>query len=90
MASTTRRKPHPAATAHQARKHQPGKTVALSAADRHRRIAEAAYYRSLGRDPDAFDPLDDWLSAERELCLLVEAPEAGISIEAAFDPAHEV
>ncbi len=39
----------------------------VSAKERERMIAEAAYYRALERGFAAADPLDDWLAAEREI-----------------------
>ncbi len=49
-----------------------GKTSAdrkadVSAEERQRMIAEAAYYRALNRGFNGGDPLDDWLAAEREI-----------------------
>ena len=38
----------------------------LNSEERHRRIAEAAYFRSLARGM-ADDPLGDWLAAERQI-----------------------
>lgn len=39
----------------------------ITADERHRMIAEAAYFRALSRDFDGGDPLDDWCCAEREV-----------------------
>ena len=45
----------------------PGTAGALSAAERHRRIAESAYLRALARGFAGDHGLDDWLAAEREV-----------------------
>jgi len=42
-------------------------TEAVSAAERERMIAEAAYFRALGRGFQGGDPIADWLAAEREV-----------------------
>ena len=43
----------------------------ISAEERRRRIAEAAYFRAMQRGFNGGDTLDDWLAAEREInCLL--------------------
>jgi Zinc-ribbon containing domain/Protein of unknown function (DUF2934) len=39
----------------------------VSAQERQRLIAEAAYYRAVNRGFDGGDPVDDWLAAEREI-----------------------
>lgn len=39
----------------------------IDPADRHRRIAEAAYYRYVQRGTAGGDPLDDWLQAEEQV-----------------------
>lgn len=39
----------------------------VTQAERNRMIAEAAYYRSLGRRPGVGDPVEDWLAAELEI-----------------------
>lgn len=39
----------------------------ISAQERRRMIAEAAYYRALNRGFSGGDPLDDWVAAEREI-----------------------
>jgi hypothetical protein len=41
--------------------------AAVSAEDRRRMIAEAAYYRALDRNFEGGDPVDDWLVAEHEV-----------------------
>lgn len=45
----------------------------VSAEERTRMIAEAAYYRALQRGFQGGDPVNDWLEAEREL---THAPSA--------------
>lgn len=42
-------------------------TRAVSAEERQRMIAEAAYYRALARGFVGGDPLEDWLAAEAEI-----------------------
>jgi hypothetical protein len=43
----------------------------ISAEERRRMIAEAAYFRAMQRGFNGGDTLDDWLAAEREInCLL--------------------
>jgi len=44
----------------------PGKTT-LSAEERYRMIAEAAYFRAEARGFQGGDPLEDWLAAEAEI-----------------------
>lgn len=44
----------------------PAKT-AITAEDRHRLIAEAAYFRAEARGFCGGDPLEDWLAAEAEV-----------------------
>lgn len=39
----------------------------ISTEERYRLIAEAAYYRALGRGFQGGDPLDDWCVAEQEV-----------------------
>lgn len=39
----------------------------VSPEERHRMIAEAAYYRCLQRGPGGQDPEGDWLAAEKEI-----------------------
>lgn len=39
----------------------------VSADERRRMIAEAAYYRALDRKFQGGDPVDDWLAAEHEV-----------------------
>jgi hypothetical protein len=47
----------------------------VSADDRRRMIAEAAYYHALDRNFQGGDPTDDWLLAEREVNQrLLDAP----------------
>ncbi len=47
----------------------------VSAEERRRLIAEAAYYRALERNFQGGDPTDDWLLAEREVNQrLLDAP----------------
>ena len=41
--------------------------VAPTPEERHRMIAEAAYFRALRRTDGDGDPLTDWLEAEREI-----------------------
>ncbi|MGA9031931.1 MAG: DUF2934 domain-containing protein [Sulfuricaulis sp.] len=40
---------------------------AISPEERHRMIAEAAYFRALERGFDGGDPLTDWLAAEKQI-----------------------
>jgi Zinc-ribbon containing domain/Protein of unknown function (DUF2934) len=47
----------------------------ISGEERHRMIAEAAYYRALDRGFDGGDPVDDWLAAEREISRLLPSPK---------------
>ncbi|MHB8622522.1 MAG: DUF2934 domain-containing protein [Sulfuricaulis sp.] len=39
----------------------------ISSDERQRLIAEAAYFRAMQRGFNGGDPIDDWLSAEREI-----------------------
>ena len=39
----------------------------LSPEDRRRMVAEAAYFRALNRGFNGGDPVEDWLTAEREI-----------------------
>lgn len=43
--------------------------------ERHRMIAEAAYFRALQREFRNGDPLDDWFCAEREIDQLLRAEQ---------------
>ena len=43
------------------------KAIKISAADRQKMIAEAAYYRAEKRGFQAGDPIEDWLAAENEV-----------------------
>lgn len=48
-------------------------TGAVSVEERHRMIAEAAYYKALERGPEGTDPYRDWIEAEAEIdALLLE------------------
>lgn len=40
---------------------------AVAAEERHRMIAEAAYYKALERGPANYDPVGDWVEAEAEI-----------------------
>ena len=40
---------------------------AVSAEERYRLVAEAAYFRALARGFNGGDPLEDWLAAEQEI-----------------------
>jgi len=40
---------------------------AISSEERHRMIAEAAYFKALERDPHNPDPMGDWVAAEAEI-----------------------
>lgn len=52
-------------------------TGVISAAERSRMIAEAAYYRAQNRGFDNGDSVDDWIAAEREIdARLLSPPEA--------------
>jgi hypothetical protein len=61
---------------------QRGTAGALSAAERHRRIAESAYLSAAARGFGGDHELDDWLAAEREVdaqsasTCTVQAPES--------------
>lgn len=46
----------------------------VSADERQKMIAEAAYFRALERGFSGGDPLDDWLMAEREINHLLPTP----------------
>lgn len=43
--------------------------------ERHRMIAEAAYFRALGRGFEGGDPVDDWVAAEREINRILPNPK---------------
>jgi hypothetical protein len=47
--------------------------AAVSPEERHRMIAEAAYYRALARGFSGGDPLADWLEAEAEIDRMLSA-----------------
>jgi rubrerythrin len=47
----------------------------VSEQERHRMIAEAAYYRALRRNFQGGDPAEDWLQAEREVNRLLPGPQ---------------
>lgn len=62
----------PPGSAAAGRKSPPGKTAAtISPEIRYQMIAEAAYLRAEQRGFNGGDPLDDWLTAEREVDLLL-------------------
>lgn len=44
-----------------------GAIAHIAAGERHRLIAEAAYYRSLKRGFEGGSPMEDWLAAESEI-----------------------
>ena len=46
---------------------QGGDGGAIAPEERHRLIAEAAYFRALARGFDGGDPLGDWLAAEQQI-----------------------
>lgn len=52
-------------------------TGAVSVEERHRMIAEAAYYKALERGPDRADPHRDWIEAEAEIDALLLEKKAG-------------
>jgi Protein of unknown function (DUF2934) len=62
-----RRARPPASVVHAQRLVEPGEREAM--------IAEAAYYRAEARGFEAGHELEDWLSAEAEVDLLLEAAE---------------
>jgi hypothetical protein len=45
----------------------PASATTVSAQERRRMIAEAAYYRALQRNFQGGDPVQDWLMAEHEI-----------------------
>lgn len=47
----------------------------ISADERRRMIAEAAYFRALRRGFAAGNPVDDWLTAEREISRILPTPK---------------
>lgn len=51
-------------------------TGVISAAERSRMIAEAAYYRAQNRGFESGDPVGDWLAAEREIDTRLLSPPA--------------
>jgi hypothetical protein len=51
----------------------PEETRAVEARERDAMIAEAAYYRAEARGFESGHELEDWLAAEREIDLLLEA-----------------
>ncbi len=51
----------------------PDETRAVRAHEREAMIAEAAYYRAEARGFETGHELEDWLAAEREIDLLLEA-----------------
>lgn len=50
--------------------------AAVSAEERYRRVAEAAYFRALARGFNGGDPLEDWLAAEQEINRTLSGPAA--------------
>jgi len=55
---------------------EPGGPAALvSAEERQRLIAEAAYLRAAARGFEGGDPVQDWLAAEREIARLLPSPQ---------------
>lgn len=46
---------------------QPNQAPIVTAEERHRMIAEAAYFRALSRGFQGGSPEDDWFAAEREV-----------------------
>lgn len=61
----------------------PGQSV--SAEDRQRMIAEAAYFRAMERGFNGGSSLDDWLVAEREINRLLPSPQQQKQERAAYD-----
>lgn len=68
MHASARRERRPAATPV-----VPDETRAVETHEREAMIAEAAYYRAEARGFEAGHELEDWLAAEREIDLLLEA-----------------
>jgi hypothetical protein len=69
-AKTTRRAPRPEGVArNRARAAAASKNGGISPEERHRIIAEAAYYRAEQRRFLGGDPLQDWLEAEAEVAV---------------------
>ena len=65
MSAVTRRERRPPKAVHDPRPAEPGEREAM--------IAEAAYYRAEARGFEAGHELEDWLAAENEIDLLLEA-----------------
>lgn len=61
----------------------PGQPV--SAEERRRMIAEAAYFRAMQHGFDGGNPLDDWLAAEREINRLLPSPQQQKQERAAYE-----
>ena len=57
----------------------------ISAEERERMIAEAAYFRAMQRGFSSGDPLDDWLAAEREISRLLPSPQQQKAEVAAYE-----
>lgn len=57
----------------------------ISAEERERMIAEAAYFRAMQRGFSSGDPLDDWLGAEREISRLLPGPQQQKAEVAAYE-----
>jgi hypothetical protein len=57
----------------------------ISAEERERMIAEAAYFRAMQRGFSSGDPLDDWLGAEREISRLLPSPQQQKEEVAAYE-----
>jgi hypothetical protein len=61
----------------------PGESI--SAGERQRMIAEAAYFRAMQRGFNGGSSLDDWLVAEREINRLLPSPQQQKQERAAYD-----
>jgi len=61
----------------------PGESI--SAEERQRMIAEAAYFRAMQRGFNGDSSLDDWLAAEREINRLLPSPQQQKQERAAYD-----
>lgn len=60
----------------------------ISVEERQRMIAEAAYFRALERGFTGGDPLDDWLTAEREISGALPSPQQQKEELAAYENLH--
>ncbi len=62
---------------------RPGQSI--SAEERQRMIAEAAYFRAMQHGFNGDNPLDDWLVAEREINRLLPSPQQQKQERAAYE-----